>query len=147
MPAYPPVGRLPREVGVLRGDRCLERDQLGRGVDAERVAEQLTEAGRFGERLVGPAAAVEREEPLHPQPLPVRVLADQLLELWRHRTVAAGVEVCLHLLLDGDEAGDRYAMEIEATLAGRTRLFRCRDKKCREQFILPQLPPPTGNWR
>jgi len=37
--------------------------------------------------------------------------------------------------------------DLQETKPDRTRLFRCRDKKCREQFILPQLPPPTGNWR
>jgi hypothetical protein len=37
--------------------------------------------------------------------------------------------------------------DLQETKPDRTRLFKCRDKKCREQFILPQLPPPTGNWR
>jgi hypothetical protein len=37
--------------------------------------------------------------------------------------------------------------DLQETKPDRSRLFKCRDKKCREQFTLPPLPPPTQTWR
>jgi hypothetical protein len=37
--------------------------------------------------------------------------------------------------------------DLQETKPDRSRLFLCRDKKCREKFTLPPLPPPTQTWR
>ena len=35
--------------------------------------------------------------------------------------------------------------DLEETKIDKTRVFKCRNKKCREVFTLPPLPPPpTG---
>ncbi|HXX94537.1 MAG TPA: hypothetical protein VEN81_12955 [Planctomycetota bacterium] len=37
--------------------------------------------------------------------------------------------------------------DLQETKADRTRVFLCRDKKCREKFILPPYQPPPPTWR
>ncbi len=38
--------------------------------------------------------------------------------------------------------------DLQETKPDRTRVFKCRDKKCKEVFILPPRPPPQATpWK
>lgn len=37
--------------------------------------------------------------------------------------------------------------DLEETKHDKTRVFKCRNKQCKEVFTLPPAPPPTPAWR
>ena len=65
------------------------------GVDAELAGEQVAGTPVGGERLGLPAAAIQRQHELAVQPLPQRMLGDQVLQLAGERVVPAKRQVSI----------------------------------------------------
>ena len=94
---------LRRERRILAQDRRFQPPQLLARLDAEVLAERAPRLAIRVERLCLPAAAVEREHELAAEPLAVRVLGDQALQLGHEHVVCALVELCIDSALDGGE--------------------------------------------
>jgi len=91
------------EGGVLPQDRPLELLQRGSRLDPELVDEHPSGPLVGLERLLLASGAIEREDLLLSQPLPVRLLADQLLELGQEHVVGAQLEAGVVPELDGPQ--------------------------------------------
>ena len=96
--------RLRREGRILAQDRRFQPPQLLARLDAEVLAERAPGLAVRIECLCLAAAAVQREHELAAEPLAVRVLGDQALQLGHERVVYALVELCSDAALDGGEA-------------------------------------------
>ena len=94
---------LRRERRILAQDRPFQPLQLLTWLDAEVFAERAPRLAIHVERLCLPAAAVEREHELAAEPLTVRVLGDQALQLGHEHVVCALIELCVDPALDGGE--------------------------------------------
>ena len=111
---------------VLGEDRPLQLAQPLARLDAELVDERAARV-LVGLQRVGLAvAAVEREHVLRPQPLAVRVLGDQRVELADHLGVAAEREPRLDELL-GDR--DPQLLQPRALAVGERRVREVRERR------------------
>lgn len=104
-------GRHQLEGGVLGDDGLLQAAQLRAGLEAQLLTEDCSTALVRPQGVGLALAAVQRDHPLSPEPLPQRVLGDQAFELGHGRAVAPlshpGVDAVL-LRLDPSlqQAGD-----------------------------------------
>jgi hypothetical protein len=89
-----------RDRGVVREDGRLEALKIGAGVEPERLGERAPRVLERVERVRLPAAAVEREHQLTPQPLSERVLLDGGMERRHDLAMLAERERRLELLLE-----------------------------------------------
>jgi hypothetical protein len=89
-----------RDRGVLREDGCLEALKIGAGVEPERLGERAPRVLERFECVRLPAAAVEREHQLPPQPLSKRILLDGSTDRRHDLPMLAECERGLELLLE-----------------------------------------------
>ena len=99
---------------VLHEDRPLELLQLDARLEPELVVEQRPRPPVHLEALRLPAAPVEREHQLRPEPLAERVLGGERLELGDEREVAAERELGVDALLDGGEPQLLEPLDLDA---------------------------------
>ena len=90
-----------RQPGLLTQDRALELLQPGAGLDPELVDEDAPRLPACLERLVLTSRAVEGEDLLLAEPLPVWVLGDERFQRRRQGVVPAAGELGIVPELDG----------------------------------------------
>ena len=99
---------------VLEEDRPLELLQLDIRLEPELVAEERARFPVDGESLGLPARPVEREHELRAEPLAVRMLRGERLELRHERELTAERQLRVDSLLDRSEAQLLESLDLDA---------------------------------
>ena len=117
--------RDPVELRPLHQDRLLETPQRRARIDPQRLRELRTYLAVRAQRVRLTSRSVQGEHELTPEPLPVRELRHQRVELDRHLVVASQAELCLNPLLD------RHDSEfLEPHCLGARELLGCKLGEC-----------------
>ena len=127
----PSLGQQQVEPRILGQHRALELLELAAGLEPEVLHQRAPGVAERVERLGLAAGPIQREHELRVQPLAVRVLGDQRLQLAGHRDVLAQLELEGDALLEGrhlqlgepgrfgrGEAAQRHVLERPAAEEG-----------------------------
>ena len=137
------LGQQQVERRILREHRALELLQLATGLEPEVLHQRPPGVAERVERLGLAAGSVEREHQLRVEPLAVRVLGDQRLQLAGHGDVLTQLELDLDALLDG---GQLQLGEPAGLGRGEAPQRDVRERRAAEEG--ERLPPePRGRLR
>src|SRR5581483_10372271 len=119
------------ERGILAQDRALQLAQLRRGLDPQLIDERAPRGLVRLERLLLPAGAVEREHVLAAEPVAVRVLGDEAVELGDERVVPPEGELDLVSQLERVEVEllESSPLRLRERLAGEVRERRAAPER------------------